>query len=89
MKNRNFEILEFIIPEYAVCPLIYGDFSGVEDEDEKEIMEFVDRCIEDYGNALFTPPEDESLMESEFRVSNDISNLGCDCVTLILMVEIE
>ncbi len=31
------------IPEYAICPIEYGDFTGVCDEDEKMIKDFLAR----------------------------------------------
>lgn len=34
---------KYRIPVYAVCAIEYGDFSGMSDEDEKEIREFLDR----------------------------------------------
>lgn len=31
----------FAIPTFAVCAIEYGDFSGVNDEDQKEIEDFL------------------------------------------------
>ena len=31
------------IPEYAVCAIEYGDFTGVSDEDEKDIKDFLSK----------------------------------------------
>lgn len=32
----------YSIPTYAICAIEYGDFSGVNDEDEKIIKEFLE-----------------------------------------------
>ncbi len=32
---------EYKIPEYAVCAIEYGDFSGISEEDEREIKNFL------------------------------------------------
>lgn len=31
------------IPEYAICAIEYGDYSGISDEDEQEIKNFLIR----------------------------------------------
>lgn len=31
------------IPEYAVCAIEYGDYTGINDEDEREIRDFLSR----------------------------------------------
>lgn len=34
---------KFKIPEYAICAIEYGDFSGLSNEDENNINEFLER----------------------------------------------
>ena len=34
---------KYKIPEYAICAIEYGDFSGLSDEDEQNVNEFLER----------------------------------------------
>ena len=50
-----------LLPSYWACPLFYGDYTGCSDEEEKEIMDWLDAhpeygdCVdvEDYGLGRF------------------------------------
>lgn len=84
-NERKKEILEFIIPEYAVSSLINGDDSGINDEDIEKIDKFVEETVVEYGHANFSLPNDDEL-ELGFRTSNDIDNLGNNCYKLLLLV---
>lgn len=50
-----------LLPSYWACPLIYGDYTGCSDEEEKEITGWLDAhpeygdCVdvEDYGIGRF------------------------------------
>lgn len=76
------DLYEFTIPEWAVCALINGD--PVEDEqDEAKLKAFISKCIINYGNANFMLPDDNRL-NLGFKYSNDIDNMGCDCVLILL-----
>jgi len=77
------DILEFKIPEYAVSPLINGDYSGLEDEDEKTLNKWVDGIVAKYGNAHFMLPSNDEL-ELGFCHTNDIDKLGNNCYKLLL-----
>lgn len=79
------EIIDFKIPEWAVCPLIYGDMSACNDDDEKKINDFCARVISQYGNANFIADTSREDYNRGFCYSNDIDKLGSDCVTLIIL----
>jgi hypothetical protein len=77
------DIISFTIPTHAVSVLINGDSSGLEDEEEEEINNFVDKIVSKFGNANFMlPSEDE--MDLGFCYRNDINNLGGECYKLLI-----
>ena len=47
------------IPTFAICAIEYGDFSGVNDDDEKTIKEFMNGFkngfVADWGKGIDTP----------------------------------
>jgi hypothetical protein len=77
------ELFEYEIPNWAVAPLINGDFTGLSDEDESKLTKFMDEVVEDHGNALFMLGDKSD--ESSFSPSNDIDNLGSDVTVLYIM----
>ena len=83
MRNNMDDLLEFTIPDSYITSLIYGDDSGLEDEDIEKIDKFVERIVEKYGNANFMLPE-EDKMDLGFQPYNDIDRLGSDCSLLYL-----
>lgn len=82
--NEAKESIEFTIPEWAVGPLVNGDYSGLEDEDEEKLNKFVDKIVKQYGNAHFMPASDEEI-DLGFCHSNDIDKLGNTCYKLLLI----
>ena len=61
------EVYEYVIPEWAVAPLIYNDYSGLnQDECDK-----LDRFIDD-EKVWFVPPDGEPY----FAHKNDIDHYG-------------
>lgn len=82
------ELLEFTIPDWAKCALINGDpFEAGTDEqnaeDQQKLSVFTKDCIEKYGHANFTTGKKSEV--KSFLPTNDIDNLGSDCVTLYLL----
>jgi hypothetical protein len=84
--EKKMEVIDFVIPQWAVSALINGDESGLDEEDQKSLDSFVAYVIKEYGNANFSLPSDDEL-ELGFRHSNNINSYGTDCVKLLLMVE--
>ena len=71
---------DYSVPVWAICAIEYGDLSGLEPEDVTNLDEFMDRLPKriygiEYGD------------EPSFTHSNDIHNLGDDCVSMKVFVE--
>lgn len=88
-ENESFQddidddLLEFDIPTWALSALINGDFSGLEDDDEKKLNTFIQKTVDEYGNANFMSGGESE--EPSFRWRNDIDGvLGADVITLYL-----
>ena len=78
----SFKEYIYTVPSPYLSALINGDYSGLNDDDEREIDSFIERVVEEHGHALFSGCTEAGLM-----VSNDINNLFCDCSELTLLVE--
>lgn len=67
---------QYEIPEYAVCAIEYGDFSGLEEEDADNIQLFVNELQNNIPEGYTIVWEEDSHFESfpEF-------GLACNCVT--------
>jgi len=80
----KFDTYEFKIPSWAVCPLKYGDYSGLNDEDIAAIERFVSDLPRDKSGSCghFSWGD-----ESYYSHDNDVNNLGSgvlDCEYLVL-----
>jgi len=77
-------LIAYHIPQYYAYALTNADSSGLTDEDEEILNEFVDIVKDNYGNAFFMTRGDESF-EPRFEPSNDVTyNQGSDVVTLYI-----
>ena len=66
------------IPAHYVCALVNDDWSGLSDEDEKELKEWLETT--EPGSA--TCPDGETF----FAHGNDINrNIGADCYDVIFI----
>ncbi len=83
------EIIEFKIPEWAVCPLVNGDYSALNDEDQEKLDRFINNTVNTYGHAMFSANPEADNYDLGFCTSNDIDKLGGDCVTLTLLIDSE
>ncbi len=52
------EQIDYIIPEWALCPLIYGDYSGLNDEEIVIIDKFTKDVVKEHGNGFFSHLDD-------------------------------
>lgn len=43
--------VEYVLPEYWACPLLYDDYSGLEDDDVRAILHFLDDVRAEHGVA--------------------------------------
>ena len=82
--NKKFEQLRFIIPSYYANALINGDFSGLNQQDENEIYDFISRVYCEYKNTCFIYNHD---VHPYFSTYNNINNLAGDVSHVFLMIE--
>lgn len=64
-----------LVPEWAVCPLEYGDRSGITEREERQLDEFIER--EGLKDCWFDWDD-----QHEFSWKNDVNNEGGMCVPL-------
>ncbi len=73
----NFERLDYVLPEWAIYPIINGDYSALNDEEEEKLNTFLFSLPEGH----FCPPEEEGY----FKWGNDIESLGGIVYDVIFM----
>ena len=73
---------EYTFPSYALCALVNGDTSGLDDEDERALNAFLER---EKGIDVWTVKTNEETGEScePYFSSNPEFGLACDCVDVI------
>ena len=69
---------EYTFPSYAICALMYGDTSGMDNDDEKAFNAFLER---EKGIDVWQIKEDEPYFSS-----NPEFGLPCDCVDVVGIV---
>ena len=75
----NVQLHNLLLPDHRACPLINGDYSGLTDEDEKELNNFVEYWKNDLD---FSTANISSNQESEFvkyHDAHDFGVLACGC----------
>ena len=75
-ENRvSIQISSDNVPDYALSPLVNGDYSGIENaEDEKNIRNYEDHLIE-FPDCVFVPRDEEPSF-----TNNPAFGLPCNCV---------
>lgn len=68
----------YIIPSNYVCPIINDDWSGLNDQEEQELIEF----LESLPPGYFTLGES---VESYFSTSNDVDGTAGEVMNLIFV----
>ena len=72
---------DYTFPSYAICALLYGDTSGMEDEEEKAFDAFLEREKE---IDVWQIKEDEDGNYCEPYFSSDPEfGLPCNCVDVV------
>lgn len=72
------KLVEYTLPVYYASALVNGDYSGMSDEEETELNNFLKEKVEQYGAFYCVQADVEDV---SFRWSNDMNNLGADCCT--------
>ena len=83
-QDIDSDLVEYDIPEWAVTALINGDYSGLEDNDEQKLNQFVERVVSQFGNANFMLGNIDGEDNLGFRPGNDIDNLGSNVYRLYI-----
>lgn len=71
--KKKIEIAEYLLPSYYTSALINDDYSGLTDEEEKEIKQWLINVKPGYCLTCSD--------ESYFSWHNDMNNLGSDVLT--------
>ena len=72
---------DFTVPTWAVCPIEYGEFDGLSDDDIERLNGFTDSLPANYFSVEYGE-------EISFRNFNDVHNLGDDCVNMRVFVAV-
>ena len=71
------------LPNFWASALINGDYSSLEDQDEKELNDFIEHWKKDLIiNSVNIESDENAYFESHFMKYHDATNLGvlaCDC----------
>lgn len=73
----NIELIRYKLPVYWTCALINGDYTGLSDEEEREINNFLEQA-EGY-------PIDVDMGTEGFYRCNDANNTAGDCADFIFL----
>lgn len=76
------ETLELTLPTFWTCPLINGDYSGMENEDITALEAFTDDMVKEYGQCWAIDVTDDD--SGDFRTYHDARRFGvlaCDVAT--------
>ena len=68
----KFEIYEYVLPAWATTAVAYGDVTGITDEEEEALKNFLEREAKEGGHWSLVSEE------SAFRHSNDLDNVAGD-----------
>ena len=70
------------LPAWALPAIVNGDFSGIDDNDEKMVASWLDAALADYDakEIIVVPSSDYA----EFRPDNAMHRQGDDCVKCTL-----
>lgn len=75
------EQYEYTFPSYALCALINGDTSGLDNEDERAFGAFLER--EHYVDDWDIKRDETGEPTEPYFSSNPEFGLACDCVDVI------
>tara|TARA_R100000655_G_scaffold37974_2_gene72788 strand:- start:3204 stop:3479 length:276 start_codon:yes stop_codon:yes gene_type:complete len=74
---------EYTFPSYAICALMNGDTSGMEDADEKAFNAFLER---EKGIDVWQIKEEEDGYCEPYFSNHPEFGLPCDCVDVVGIV---
>ena len=75
--------LTFKLPDFWGSALVNGDYSGLDDDDEKSLQSLTEYWKDDLDFSVVDVPSDENAcIESHFMIFHDAKDFGvlaCDC----------
>jgi len=77
IKNID-DCITYTVPIFYLPAIINDDYSGLSDDEEKELDEFLNGIYQDFGRGHWA----YNNCENYFTYTNDINNLGNDCVDI-------
>jgi len=77
------EPIEYTLPSHWACPLYYGDDTGLEDEEVKQIEAFLKDHIEQFPNTTLMSVEDDGENFCNLHDATPYGVLPCNCSTFI------
>jgi len=78
------QTIDYVLPNWTICPLFNSDCSGLTDEEDTALDNFIDLQIRLYKYDRFFAI---AVKEDGNRVSNDLDNLGADCSVVTFDIE--
>jgi len=76
MSKNIDDCITCTVPKHYLPAIINDDYSGLSDYEEKELDGFLNGIYQDFGRGHW------AYSESYFTYTNDINNLGNDCVDI-------
>ena len=76
------DYVEYKIPAWALCAMVNGDTSGLEDDDIAALTEFEEDNFYQFGAGTWDFEEEEY-----FSHTNDVGGLGCDVVDATYFID--
>ena len=81
------EKVKFILPAFFASALINGDFSGLNDEEERLINSFLDANTAKYGYFYCLDADIDNCYFSAFNDMPGMRNIGADVCEFTFRVE--
>ena len=81
----TFETLELAIPSHWICPIAYGDTTGLDDAEERAFGRWLDDHIREFGPITLGDVAGESHF-ARYHDAAEYGVLACDCLDVTFMV---
>lgn len=86
----NFETITLSLPAHWLCPVLYGDTTGLDDKEERAFARWLDDIIRDVGHG--TLPMIGTINDNpyfaRYHDAADYGVLACDCYDVTLHVPV-
>lgn len=86
MNKKKLNITEYCLPAHLTGPLIYGDYSGLDDRSVKELEVFTTNILENHDNGLFILKDPSS--RPYLATNNDFNNKVAECLDFLIVESI-